>query len=378
MELNIALLTGAVVAQFVAIAFSFRLFRGLGFNWGWVFIACAVAYVAGGYAGTLAKVVSGVGAAPHDTATAAGVFVSSIFLAVGIGLLGPLLGSQSAAAKAIVFPTLEPSADPLPAAPSLQHKTATAPVPEDPESEGDHVFANVVKEFHEPLDEMVGNIGELLETELSVMQRERLEAIKKAAASLSRLAGSAEELSEAEAGEDELEISAWDMHAIFGEIMKEMSPRAAEKGLHIGYSIAPGIPETVYGDKGRLRRVLLNLLGNACKFTDKGEITVRACKQVEDNNDSMMLRFDIIDTGSGIGPAAVKSVFEPFGGNGGSGVGLAVCKKLVESMDGRIAVESTPGKGSNFWFTVRVGKTAPAEDTAEKSSNAGNAATATA
>ena len=146
--------------------------------------------------------------------------------------------------------------------------------------------------------------------------------------------------------------------------MKALSFRADQKNLELIYEVDPGVPETLLGDPGRIRQILINLLGNAIKFTERGEISVTVkSKESESLSNPVAVHFAVRDTGIGIPREKQARIFEAFSqadGSmtrkyGGTGLGLTICKRLVELMDGQIWLESDPGSGSTFHFVVRLG-----------------------
>ena len=171
------------------------------------------------------------------------------------------------------------------------------------------------------------------------------------------------DFSKIEARKLELVSVNFDLRDCVGEATKTLGSGAYQKGLEIAFDVAPNVPDVVSGDPIRLRQVLLNLIGNAVKFTAKGEITVRVESEAETNGQTT-LHFQVIDTGMGIPKAKQALIFEAFaqadGSStrhfGGTGLGLSISEKLVKMMGGRIWVESEPGVGSTFHFTVRLGR----------------------
>ena len=150
--------------------------------------------------------------------------------------------------------------------------------------------------------------------------------------------------------------------ALGEDVAELLAGQAQVKGLELVSWVAPEVPARLQGDPIRLRQVLLNLVGNALKFTHRGEIALRV-ERVDEGVDGVALKFTIADTGVGFEPAAQARLFQPFSQAdtsttrryGGTGLGLAICRRLVELMDGSIGLESAPGVGSTFWFTVRLG-----------------------
>jgi two-component system, sensor histidine kinase and response regulator len=197
-----------------------------------------------------------------------------------------------------------------------------------------------------------------LDTKLDSEQREYMEAAQQSATSLLSLLNEILDFSKIDAGRLELESVAFSPADCVREAIQTLAGTAHQKSLQIQASIGADVPESMLGDPTRLRQVLLNLIGNAIKFTDHGRVFVEA--RVERHVDSeIMLRFSVKDTGIGIPPGKEACIFEPFRQadgsttrkHGGTGLGLAICSRLVEMMGGRIWVESELGAGSTFYFT---------------------------
>jgi diguanylate cyclase (GGDEF)-like protein len=217
--------------------------------------------------------------------------------------------------------------------------------------------ATVSHEVRTPLNGVVGMLDMLKEMRLTKRQQECVDVAWNSARALIELINDILDFSKMEAGKLELEEIEFDLRKTVEEVIELLAKQAEQKGLEIGYLFAPGVPERVKGDSLRLRQVLLNLIGNAVKFTEHGEVSVHA--ELAPGN-AFGLRFEVRDTGIGMTPDAVKHIFDSFAQAdrsttrkyGGTGLGLAICKQLVELMRGEIGVTSEHGKGSSFWFTV--------------------------
>ncbi|NLX12605.1 MAG: response regulator [Phycisphaerales bacterium] len=233
-------------------------------------------------------------------------------------------------------------------------------------------LANMSHEIRTPMNGIVGLVDILHRTELDHTQRRYLGMIQQSTDSLLQIINDVLDLSKVEAGKLELDVATFDLRECVRDSLALFVIRAEDKGITLSSDIAPSIPKVVEGDAGRLRQILLNLLGNAIKFTDKGGVRLEVKPEdpvMSASDGGLDVLFAVVDTGMGIPQDQQKMIFEAFSQAdrsvtrrfGGTGLGLTITSRLVDLMGGRIWVDSEPGKGSTFYFKARFGVTKPGE-----------------
>jgi two-component system, sensor histidine kinase and response regulator len=231
----------------------------------------------------------------------------------------------------------------------------------------DEFVAMVTHELRTPMNGILGMTNLLLRTNLMPRQRQYIEAVGRSGEALLTVVNDILTLSRLESGHLDLEVVAFDVREVLEDVIFLLAETAHQKGLELACGVDPNVPGGLLGDPGRLRQILLNLIGNAIKFTDRGEVIVRAQlagatppEEASAPHDGVVVCFEVMDTGIGISPDVRQRLFQPFSQAdrateriyGGSGLGLAICKRLVRRMGGHVDVASEPGAGSTFWFTV--------------------------
>lgn len=227
-------------------------------------------------------------------------------------------------------------------------------------------LAKMSHEIRTPMNGVIGMADLLSRTDLEDRQQKFVQTIKVSANSLLNVINDVLDFSKIDAGQLELQKETFLLQSIVDDVVQMLKPLADSKGHELSYDITSVVPKTVVGDPGRVRQILVNLLGNAVKFTDAGNVSVDVSLDSYDSK-STIIRFQVIDSGIGISPKDQKKLFRAFEQadnsstrrHGGTGLGLAISRELATLMDGEIGVRSELGRGSTFWFTAKFERAVP-------------------